>query len=146
MTEAQEYNYKRRWNEILFVRYIIKLIQYHGYSTFSFTTLEGIAGAAGVDYDKLLVFVRQIREGHGELLTYPEEVTFLARRLGITFRQAAEITGVCTAQQQRIWSRIDQSKYEDISYRLNDADTELITTFMKHALKIGDVTKWMKLK
>lgn len=124
---------EERFIEIQFYYYIKNLIQTFQYNVRVIDLIEVLCTLNDVDTSVIKYLVKQIREDTSTIRTYREEVTYIARKLGISYRDLQELTGISITSQHRISKYLKENSqlYEGITKHLSDTMYHEVYKFMK---------------
>ena len=93
---------KERYVEIRFIIFINKLIETFNYSIRILDVVEAYCNLGDIDVNIIKSLIRQIRNKTGPINTYREEIVYLSRQLGISYRTLYKHTGISIATQLKI--------------------------------------------
>lgn len=124
---------EERFIEIKFYYYIKNLIQTFQYNVRVIDLIEVLCTLNDVDTSVIKYLVKQIRENTSTIRTYREEVTYIARKLGISYRDLQELTGISITSQHRVSQYLKENPqlYEGITKHLSDTMYHEVYKFMK---------------
>lgn len=124
---------EERFIEIKFYYYIKNLIQTFQYNVRIIDLIEVLCTLNDVDTSVIKYLVKQIREDTSTIRTYREEVTYIARKLGISYRDLQELTGISVTSQHRVSQYLKENSqlYEGITKHLSDTMYHEVYKFMK---------------
>ena len=124
---------EERFIEIKFYYYIKNLIQTFQYNVRVIDLIEVLCTLNDVDTSVIKYLVKQIREDTSTIRTYREEVTYIARKLGISYRDLQELTGISVTSQHRVSQYLKENSqlYEGITKHLSDTMYHEVYKFMK---------------
>lgn len=124
---------EERFIEIKFYYYIKNLIQTFQYNVRVIDLIEVLCTLNDVDTSVIKYLVKQIREDTSTIRTYREEVTYIARALGISYRDLQELTGISITSQHRVSQYLKENSqlYEGITKHLSDTMYHEVYKFMK---------------
>ena len=129
---------EERFIEIKFYYYIKNLIQTFQYNVRVIDLIEVLCTLNDVDTSVIKYLVKQIREDTSTIRTYREEVTYIARALGISYRDLQELTGISITSQHRVsqhrvsqYLKENSQLYEGITKHLSDTMYHEVYKFMK---------------
>ena len=121
-----------RWKEIEFYFYMRKLLLTYN-NIFVLDYIEAICNLAQVDTSSIKVLARQVRTGEGLIVPRTEEVVFIARKLGISYRKLQSDFNISVATQSRYNEDLDRLRrvYAIVERRLPEIEYDNIIKFMK---------------
>lgn len=124
---------EERFIEIKFYYYIKNLIQTFQYNVRVIDLIEVLCTLNDVDTSVIKYLVKQIREDTSTIRTYREEVTYIARALGISYRDLQELTGISVTSQHRVSQYLKENSqlYAGITKHLSDTMYHEVYKFMK---------------
>ena len=132
---------KERFLEIRFYYFIINLIKKFNGSIHVLDIIEAYCQIANIDSITIKTYMQQIRVGIGPLQTYKEEVVYIARELGISYRDLAKLTGISTSTQVRLleYYKEHSNLYSNLDRKLPVDDYEVISKFMDVVDKVKEI-------
>lgn len=130
---------KERYVEIRFIIFINKLIETFNYSIRILDVVEAYCNLGDIDVNIIKSLIRQIRNKTGPINTYREEIVYLSRQLGISYRTLYKHTGISIATQLKIKKYLEQYSqlYEGIQSKLTKEEYNAVYNFMT----IADIIK-----
>ncbi len=134
---------EERYLEIRFCIFIDKLFKAFNYKVEVLDVLEAYANIAQVSISYIKQLSRQVHSDSGIIKTYKEEVVYIARQLGISFRKLERDTGISSSTQYRIAKRLEENPnmYKGIEKHLGEIDFMDLKKFMLVVDKMKEVHK-----
>lgn len=95
--------------------------------------IESICNLAGIAPSTIKVLASQARNKQGPLIPTAEEVVYIARQLGISYKKIEYEFNIPHSTQSRLYTDIDRLNriYNSIEKKLSDEDYDNIIKFMK---------------
>lgn len=123
---------EERYIEIRFIIFINKLIETFNYSIRILDVVEAYCNLGNIDVNIIKNLIRQIRSREGPINTYKEEVVYLSRKLGVSYRTLYKHTGISIATQLKIKKYLENygQLYESIQSKLTKEEYNAVYKFM----------------
>ena len=134
---------EERYLEIRFCIFIDKLFKTFNYSVDVLAVLEAYCMLADVSISFIKQLSRQVHSNNGIIKTYKEEIIYIARQLGISYRQVQRDTGIALSSQLRIKEQLEKypNMYKGIEKHLGEIDFMDLKKFMLVVDKMKEVHK-----
>lgn len=134
---------EERYLEIRFCIFIDKLFKTFNYSVDVLSIIEAYSMLADVSISFMKQLSRQVHSDSGIIKTYKEEMVYIARELGISFRKLEKDTGISSSTQYRIAKRLEANPnmYKGITKHLSEIDYMDLKKFMIVVDKMKEVHK-----
>lgn len=130
-----------RFIEIKFYYYMNRLIdKFNNDGATIKAFIDGIADAAGVPSSTILRVLKDVRLNMHGLRINKEEVMYLGRALGYSYRDINALTGIGVSTQSRLFSKNKENPYEFNYHRLPDSDFEAVKKFVNILDTIKEIT------
>lgn len=132
---------EERYLEIRFCIFIDKLFKTFNYSVDVLGIIEAYSMLADVSISFMKQLSRQVHSDSGIIKSYKEEMVYIARELGISYRRLAKDTGISQATQARIKKKLDANPnmYRGITKHLGEIDYMDLRKFMMVVDKMKEV-------
>lgn len=123
---------EERYIEIRFIIFINRLMDTFNYSIRILDVVEAYCNLGDIDVNIIKNLIRQIRSREGPINTYKEEVVYLSRKLGVSYRTLYKHTGITIATQLKIKKYLEQygHLYEGIQSKLTKEEYNAVYKFM----------------
>lgn len=123
---------EERYIEIRFIIFINKLMDTFNYSIRILDVVEAYCNLGDIDVNIIKNLIRQIRSREGPINTYREEVVYLSRKLGVSYRTLYKHTGITIATQLKIKKYLENygQLYEGIQSKLTKEEYNAVYKFM----------------
>lgn len=123
---------EERYIEIRFIIFINKLMDKFNYSIHILDVIEAYCNLGNIDVNIIKSLVRQIKSRTGPINTYKEEVVYLSRKLGVSYRTLYKHTGITIATQLKIKKYLENygQLYEGIQSKLTKEEYNAVYKFM----------------
>ena len=134
---------EERYLEIRFCIFIDKLFKTFNYSVDVLSIIEAYSMLADVSISFMKQLSRQVHSDSGIIRTYKEEIVYIARELGISYRQVQKDTGIALSSQLRIRKKLEENPnmYKGITKHLSEIDYMDLKKFMMVVDKMKEVHK-----
>ena len=132
---------EERYLEIRFCIFIDKLFKTFNYSVDVLSIIEAYSMLADVSISFMKQLSRQVHSDSGIIKTYKEEIIYIARELGISYRQVQKDTGIALSSQLRIRKKLEENPnmYKGITKHLGEIDYMDLKKFMMVVDKMKEV-------
>lgn len=132
---------EERYLEIRFCIFIDKLFKTFNYSVDVLGIIEAYSMLADVSVSFMKQLSRQVHSDSGIIRTYKEEIVYIARELGISYRQVQKDTGIALSSQLRIRKKLEENPniYKGITKHLGEIDYMDLKKFMTVVDKMKEV-------
>lgn len=132
---------EERYLEIRFCIFIDKLFKTFNYSVDVLSIIEAYSMLADVSISFMKQLSRQVHSDSGIIRTYKEEIVYIARELGISYRQVQKDTGIALSSQLRIRKKLEETPniYKGITKHLDEIDYMDLKKFMTVVDKMKEV-------
>lgn len=132
---------EERYLEIRFCIFIDKLFKTFNYSVDVLSIIEAYSMLADVSISFMKQLSRQVHSDSGIIRTYKEEIVYIARELGISYRQVQKDTGIALSSQLRIRKKLEENPnmYKGITKHLGEIDYMDLKKFMTVVDKMKEV-------
>lgn len=132
---------EERYIEIRFCIFIEKLFKAFNYSVVVLDIIEALSNLAGVDANYIKQLARQVHSDSGIIKTYREEIVYVARQIGVSYRDLHKDTGISLGTQNRIRKELDAhpEMYKGIAKHLGEIDFMELKRFMLVVDKMKEV-------
>lgn len=123
---------EERYIEIRFIIFINKLMETFNYSIHILDVIEAYCNLGNIDVNIIKSLIRQIKSRTGPINTYKEEVVYLSRKLGVSYRTLYKHTGITIATQLKIKKYLENYSqlYEGIQSKLTKEEYNAVYKFM----------------
>ena len=123
---------EERFIEIRFYYYIKKLFAKFRDSMYVADIIQAYCNIGDIDSSIIKAQIRWIRQNKGLVSTYADEAVYVARKIGISYRQLAKQTGVSVATQCRLNKEFDMhpERFVNLTRRTDDETFNAIKRFM----------------
>ena len=134
---------EERYLEIRFCIFIDKLFKTFNYSVDVLSIIEAYSMLADVSISFMKQLSRQVHSDSGIIRTYKEEIVYIARELGISYRKVQQDTGISLMTQYRIAKKLEENPntYKGITKHLGEIDYMDLKKFMMVVDKMKEVHK-----
>ena len=124
---------ENRYLEIRFVLWIQRLFALFKYSVTTLDVIEAYCNLADVDDIIIKKLVSQIRQHSGTIITYKEELVYIARKLGVSYSQVEHDAGISKSTQLRLKNYYAKhpGMYDNITAHLSKEEFGAVYRFMK---------------
>ena len=124
---------EERFIEIKFCFFIDKLFHKFKYNVATLDIIEAYCNLGNIDTNIIKTLVRQIKENCGTIITYQEEAVYIARQLGISYRDLEKMSGISVSTQQRLKDYYAKcgKMYEGLRPHLNKKEYDEVYKFVK---------------
>lgn len=124
---------EERYLEIRFCYLMQKLIKRFNNSIHVLDFIEAVSLLANVDDMVIKNFMTQVRYGRGKIVTYLDEVLYVAISIGKSYRDIAKLVGcspTTITNKMKDWERYDMI-YKGIGKKTTDQEFDEIKRFME---------------